>query len=55
MVGDSFWPLLAGQAPAPLRARLHAVTIQQVVAALRESARHADWVGAFGEKYGLGA
>ena len=49
------WPLLAGLAPAPLRARLHAVTIQQVVAALRESVRHADWVGLFGEKYGLGA
>ena len=49
------WPLLAGLAPAPLRARLHAVTIQQVVAALRLSPQHADWVGSFGEKYGLSA
>ncbi len=49
------WPLLAGLAPKPLRARLHAVTIQQVVAALHGSARHADWVGLFGEKYGIGA
>jgi len=55
LVGDTLWPLLAGLAPAHLRARLHAVTIQQVVAALRASARHADWVGLFGEKYWLGA
>lgn len=47
------WPLLTSLVPEPLREHLHTVTVQQVVAAIRASGRHDDWIGAFEAKYGL--
>ena len=47
------WTFLFNQAPPPMRSRLHAVTIQQVVKEIEQSGRHRDWIGVFKEKYGL--
>jgi hypothetical protein len=50
----SLLPDLIGQMPARLRDRIGALSVQQVVAAIRDSGRHADWIELFAEKYGLG-
>lgn len=47
------WPLLTGLVPEQLRERLHIVSMQQVVDAIRASERHDDWIGEFATKYGL--
>jgi hypothetical protein len=39
--------------PPHLRGRVATITVQQVVAAIRASGRHDDWIGAFEAKYGL--
>lgn len=44
---------LMGFVPAEHKARVHAVTIQAVAAAVRSSGRHDDWIGAFEDKYAL--
>ena len=45
--------LLAGQLPPEHRNRLGSVSIQEVIAAVRESGRHEDWAPEFAAKYGL--
>ncbi len=45
--------LLAGQLPPEYRSRVGSVSIQEIVAAVRGSGRHEDWVGEFQQKYGL--
>lgn len=40
--------------PQRFHARIRVVSIQQVIAAVRESGRHDRWVGEFARKYGLG-
>lgn len=49
----SMLPRLRGALPANLRGRIYAITVQQVVAAIRASGRHDDWIGEFEAKYGL--
>jgi hypothetical protein len=46
--------LLSAFVPEEHCARLHAVTIQAVASAVRQTGRHADWIGSFEAKYGLG-
>jgi len=45
-------PYLLGLVPEALRPRVHSITIQDVVAAVRASGRH-EWIGEFERKYGL--
>lgn len=52
-VTTGLWPLLLELSPAPVRSRLHPVTIQQVVAAIQASGRHQDWIAQFKKKYGI--
>jgi POLQ-like helicase len=52
-VTTGLWPLLLELSPAPMRSRLHPVTIQQVVAAIQASGRHQDWIAQFKKKYGI--
>lgn len=40
--------------PAQIRNRIKHISIQQIFAAIVASGRHADWVGEFAQKYGLG-
>ncbi|MCK4548032.1 MAG: hypothetical protein KAW17_11400 [Candidatus Eisenbacteria sp.] len=47
------FPFLRSLVPADLRSRIHAVTIQNVVRAIKASGRHGDWIGEFEKKYGL--
>jgi POLQ-like helicase len=51
--GHSLLPTLIAQVPPRLHERVKALSIQQVVAAIRASGRHDDWIGEFAEKYGL--
>ena len=46
-----FWHL-RGLLPQALQARVAAVSVQQIVAAIRETGRH-DWIEEFASKYGL--
>jgi hypothetical protein len=46
-------PFLLGLVPEGLRGRVHSISIQQVVASIRESGGHDDWIGEFERKYGL--
>lgn len=46
-------PFLTGFVPAQHRDRIKTVYIQDVVAAIRGSGRHGDWIGEFEKKYGL--
>ncbi len=46
-------PFLVSLMPASARARVATVTVQQVLAAIRASNRHDDWVGEFERKYAL--
>ena len=50
---NGLWTFLLAQAPPAMAGHLHAVTIQQVVAAIEASSEHQDWIGIFKEKYGL--
>lgn len=52
-VRTSALPRLLAQLPTQLRSRIAAITVQQVVAAIRASGRHNDWIGEFEAKYGL--
>lgn len=52
--GDAgLMPFLSAFVPEAHRAHVHAVTIQTVADAVRQSGRHNDWIGSFEEKYGL--
>ncbi len=46
-------PLLLRLLPADVRGRVAIVTIAQVIRAIRQTARHDDWVAEFERKYGL--
>ena len=46
-------PRLLAQLPAQLRDRVASITVQEVVATIRASRRHNDWIEAFEAKYGL--
>ena len=48
-------PFLLTFAPPQHRDRIHAITIQAVAQAIRQSGRHSDWVNVFDAKYGLTA
>ncbi|NJO82342.1 MAG: hypothetical protein HC828_05690 [Blastochloris sp.] len=50
---QSVLPRLLKQLPLQLRSRVAAITVQQLVAAIRVTGRHDDWIGAFARKYGL--
>ena len=47
------WPLLMKTVPDEFRDRFGEVTVQQVVATVKNSGRHGDWIGEFKKKYGL--
>ncbi len=47
------WPFLIESIPADLRDRVGRITMQSVVAAIRESGRHNDWIDEFSSKYGV--
>jgi POLQ-like helicase len=47
------WPFLTRFVPEKHQSRIHAVTLQQLVAAVEKSEQHADWIGEFKKKYGL--
>jgi POLQ-like helicase len=49
----SVLPQLRAKLPTHLRRRVTAITVQQVVAAIRASGRHDDWIGEFERKHGL--
>lgn len=49
----SLMPALLAQVPPRLHGRIRVLSIQGVVAAIRASGRHDDWVGQFIEKYGV--
>jgi|GEM_PF-245332 len=49
------WPMLRATVPASFRPRLHYVTIQSVVAAIRQTGRHGDWIEEFARKYAIDA
>ncbi len=50
---NGLWTFLLAQAPPSMRGRLHAVTIQQLVATIEECPGHLDWIGLFKQKYAL--
>lgn len=50
---NGLWTFLLAQAPPAIAGRLHAVTIQQVVAEIEKHPLHQDWIGLFKRKYGL--
>lgn len=45
--------LLSAFVPAEHRPHIHAVTVQSVARAIRQSGRHHNWIGDFESKYGL--
>jgi hypothetical protein len=45
--------LLRALVPAPLRARIGQIRVQQLLAALEATNRHGDWLGDFRQKYAL--
>jgi hypothetical protein len=47
------YPFLTSMLPASVRARVKKVTVQDVLAAVRESDKHKDWAEQFAAKYGL--
>ena len=50
---NGLWTFLLDQAPPAMAGRLHAVTIQDVVAEIDKHPLHQDWIGLFKRKYGL--
>lgn len=47
------YPFLLSFVPDGLKAKVKILTIQQVVAAIKTTARHGDWITEFERKYGL--
>jgi hypothetical protein len=47
------FPFLRSFVPEALKDRVRALTIQQVVTAVKRTKRHEDWIGEFESKYGL--
>lgn len=47
------YPFLLSFVPDELKPKVKAVTIQQVVAAIKSTGRHGDWIAEFERKYGL--
>ncbi|RRR74065.1 MAG: hypothetical protein EI684_07765 [Candidatus Viridilinea halotolerans] len=49
----SLFPLLQTKLPEQMRSRVAAISVQDLVAAIRATGRHEDWLGLFMQKYGL--
>ena len=47
------YPFLLSFVPDGLKAKVKAITIQQVVVAIKSTSRHGDWIAEFERKYGL--
>ena len=47
------YPFLLSFVPDELKAKVKTITIQEVVGAIKSTARHSDWIAEFERKYGL--
>lgn len=47
------YPLLRSLVPEQSKSKVQAITIQQMVEAIKQSGHHQDWIGEFEAKYGL--
>ena len=52
-ISDGIMPLLTSFVPNEIVSQVFAVTIQDIVAAIRHTGRHEDWISEFEAKYGL--
>jgi hypothetical protein len=52
-ISDGIMPLLTSFVPDEIASRVSAVTIQDIVAAIRQTGSHQGWISEFEVKYGL--